>query len=679
MLKWVVSGSNLLTVPVDSCQSVRCHHVKSQSEPVDMQLVFARGSDPLLLTTRGKQHGTHSRLHNQIERELRLRVGAENLFKATSNKKLRETVAHELGCVNSNLQLLKEELANLNSPVSICQDFNAIKNVPMIPLGLKETKDVDMKPVFREYIKEHYHENSQGYTEALQQITDLRQAVQTPVRTETGVELLVNYYCQLYFIDKRFFPPDSRTYIQLEWFDSLTGVPSAQKTVGFEKGSILFNIGALQTQIAARQDRSCRDGTDAARRSFQEAAGAFKYLSENFSHAPSVDMQPPTLTMLIQLMLSQAQECMFEGIQLVGAQGSRRQHMSLAHESAKVSTEYQETHTQMLASVVRDYIPGAWLNMVEVKTYYFLALAHYHSALAIAGQAQTVDILAEQFASLHTQESGTSRTHCSLCNVWHQDNEQRMFIRSHLRSAILALEDALRLHKSCKQLRRIDTLQSMLKRSHDRCLQKFAEFDDEDDFTDPCPAPSVQPLTRSVATPILPDFSKYKVDDLFHELGPLNIFSARHKWTAPRCINLRRRSSDEEFGFSVRGQSPVIITAVENSSLAQRACMRAGDFITAVSYNDVKRGCHNEVISLIRAAGDNLTLHLVTPLDCNYLQPPVPCSPQVMTCMQSGTLNKGDTRVHRKSWTGGSWKLRKRRSKSREGKADRNIVANGKH
>ena len=41
-------------------------------------------------------------------------------------------------------------------------------------------------------------------------------------------------------------------------------------------------------------------------------------------------------------------------------------------------------------------------------------------------------------------------------------------VRSHLRSAILALEDALRLHKSCKQLRRIDTLQSMLKRSHDR-------------------------------------------------------------------------------------------------------------------------------------------------------------------------------------------------------------------
>ncbi|KAI0225678.1 hypothetical protein LSAT2_023545 [Lamellibrachia satsuma] len=494
-----------------------------------------QGSDPLL-TAQGKKHGTHSRLHAQIERELRLRMGAENLYKATDNKKLQETVAHELGCVNSNLQLLKEELANLSSSVNICQDFNAIKNVPMIPLGLKETKDVNMKGMLREYIKEHYHEDSQGYNQQLQQITELRQAVQTPVRNRSGVELLVDYYCQLYFIDKRFFPPNSHQDIQFEWFDSLTGVPSAQRTIGFEKGSILFNIGALETQIAARQDRSCRDGTDSAAKSFQKSAGAFKYLSENFSHAPSVDMQPPTLAMLIQLMLvscmqpptlamliqlmlvsciqpptlamliqlmlvscvqpptlamliqlmlvsciqpptlamliqlmlSQAQECLFEGIQLVGVHGHQQQHCNIAHEAAKVSSEYKETHTQMLASPVRDHIPAAWLNMVSVKTHYFRALAHYHSALAVAGRAESVDILAEQFSSLHAQENGTSRPHCSLCNVLHKDDDRRMFIRGHLRSAILALEDALRLHKSCKQLRRIDTLQNMLKRAHDR-------------------------------------------------------------------------------------------------------------------------------------------------------------------------------------------------------------------
>lgn len=38
-------------------------------------------------------------------------------------------------------------------------------------------------------------------------------------------------------------------------YDSLTGVPKTQKTMGFEKGSVLFNIGALYTQIGCKQVR----------------------------------------------------------------------------------------------------------------------------------------------------------------------------------------------------------------------------------------------------------------------------------------------------------------------------------------------------------------------------------------------------------------------------------------
>ena len=36
-------------------------------------------------------------------------------------------------------------------------------------------------------------------------------------------------------------------------YDSLTGVPNIQKTMTFEKGCILFNIGALYTQMACKQ------------------------------------------------------------------------------------------------------------------------------------------------------------------------------------------------------------------------------------------------------------------------------------------------------------------------------------------------------------------------------------------------------------------------------------------
>jgi Hr1 repeat len=47
--------------------------------------------------------------------------GAENLYKATSNKKLKETINLELSFMNSTLQLLKEQLSELNSAVDVYQ------------------------------------------------------------------------------------------------------------------------------------------------------------------------------------------------------------------------------------------------------------------------------------------------------------------------------------------------------------------------------------------------------------------------------------------------------------------------------------------------------------------------------------------------------------------------------
>lgn len=58
-------------------------------------------------------------------------------------------------------------------------------------------------------------------------------------------------------------------------YDSLTGVPSHQRALAFEKGSVLFNIGALHTQIGARQDRATLPGLNQAIDAFQKAAGTW--------------------------------------------------------------------------------------------------------------------------------------------------------------------------------------------------------------------------------------------------------------------------------------------------------------------------------------------------------------------------------------------------------------------
>lgn len=47
--------------------------------------------------------------------------------------------------------------------------------MPLIPLGLKETKEVDFKESFKDFILEHYSEEGNLYDDVITEIMDLRQ------------------------------------------------------------------------------------------------------------------------------------------------------------------------------------------------------------------------------------------------------------------------------------------------------------------------------------------------------------------------------------------------------------------------------------------------------------------------------------------------------------------------
>lgn len=105
--------------------------------------------------------------------------------------------------------------------------------------------------------------------------------------------------------------------------------------------------------------------------------------------------------------------------------------------------------------------------------------------------------------------------------------------------------------------------------------------------------------TKFTLTLTGPDFTTHKVEDPFRKLGPIAIFSARRNWTAPRSIRLHKTNNyyntysngsrfndDEEscedendkqdsghqnlvdFGFRLKGDSPVMVSRVEINSLA---------------------------------------------------------------------------------------------------------------
>ncbi|XP_013774990.1 rhophilin-2-B-like isoform X1 [Limulus polyphemus] len=577
------------------------------------------GSDPRAATCRGKLQHRRAKLNQEINKQMMMRNGAEKLFKATTNKKMRETVALELSFVNSNLQLLKEQLAEMNSSVQIYQNESASQLVPMIPLGLKETKDIDFQEVFKDFILEHYSEDGNKFESSLQELADIRQACKTPARDQSGVLLLFQYYNLLYYVERRFFPPHRSMGIYFEWFDSLTGVPSTQKTVAFEKASILFNIAAVYTQIGAKQDRTKSSAVDDAVDNFLRAAGMFHYIKENFSNAPSMDLAPDTLQTLTHLMLAQARECLFEKLILTnidkqGIEGC----LDVAQEAAEVAAVYSQVHKLISAPEVKDYVPYSWISLILVKSEHYRALAHHFVAVGLLDHnGELNESVKQMLEMIHLEDKNKT---CIGINIPQNTVERQQLGKAHLREALLLHEEALRLHRMCRQLRQVDNLKIRLRIDHDTSLNRYADTEEEDDFQEVLDPPKVHPSTKYQLTLTPPDFSQCKVQDLFHDLGPIGIFSARHHWTAPRTIHLEREN-EESFGFSVRGDCPVIIAGTEAGSLSKMAGLKEGDFLVAIGETDTKWCSHDEVVSLIQAAGNNLILKVVTPMDHNYLHP----------------------------------------------------------
>ncbi|KYM94461.1 Rhophilin-2 [Cyphomyrmex costatus] len=601
------------------------------------------GSDPRVATCRGKLQNKRSKLNQEINKELRLRAGAENLFKATTNRKLKETVALELSFVNSNLQLLKEQLAELNSSVELYQNVDGAEPImPMIPLGLKETKDIDFRDPFKDFILEHYSEDGENYEEAIADLMETRQATRTPTRDSAGIALLLRYYNQLYFIERRFFPPDRSLGIYFEWFDSLTGVPSCQRTVAFEKASILFNAGALYTQLAAKQDRLTARGLDQAVDAFLRAAGTFRYIHENFTNAPSMDLGPDMLEMLVQLMLvifetalliinspliffnimyAQARECLFEKLELQ-SKDSRNVDvcLDLAQEAAQVAAIYNDVHGLISREPVRDYVPETWISLILVKREHHLALAHKHIAVGLLDRPIAEFRVETRLTLEHIQKSdGKTQLDATIPR---DDNERKLLGKAHLREALVLHDESQRLQRMCRELKGKQALARVLKKAQEATLESYNRFGNEDDFRELLDPPDIIASTKFQLSITHPDFGQHGVDDLFKSLGPVAIFSAKRHWTAPRLVQLQRGPDGEGFGFSVRGDAPVIVAAVDHNSLADLGGMKESDFIVGIGDKDVKWASHEQVVRMIKQCGDFINLKLVTPMDRNYLKKP---------------------------------------------------------
>ncbi|XP_075045295.1 rhophilin-2 [Mixophyes fleayi] len=559
---------------------------------------YFRKGKSIAQTGRSKLQNQRAGLNNQILKAMRMRAGAENLLRVTTNNKVREQVLLELSYVNSNLQVLKEELEGLNISVEVYQHTEQSFSIPLIPLGLKETKDVDFTVAFKDFILEHYSEDGADYENELADLMDLRQACRTPSRDETGIELLVSYFQQLGFLENRFFPSSRNMGILFTWYDSFTGVPVSQPNISLEKASILFNISALYTQIGTRCNRQTKSGLEEAVTMFQKAAGVLSYLKETFTHTPSYDMSPAMLGTLIKMLMAEAHECYFEKLILSGVQNEFCNLVKVAQEAAKVGDVYLQVFNAMSQAPIKENVPYSWSVMVQVKAEHYKALAHYFVAIILIDHQLTLRDDEDKQEKALSQLYDHIPDGLTAMKILKDKQQRTQLGKAHLSKAIACHEESLRLSGLCNKLKQIDVLQDILSAYHKRALMKSSQHQKEDDFLNLLVAPDIISKTEYKSEMTSPSLSRVKVIDFFQRLGPLSVFSARQRWTAPRKVQLTLEDGD--LGFTLKGDCPVQITQLDPLCPASAAGVKEGDYIVSVAGNDCKWCSINEIMDLLK-------------------------------------------------------------------------------
>ncbi|XP_072269152.1 tyrosine-protein phosphatase non-receptor type 23 [Pyxicephalus adspersus] len=275
--------------------------------------------------------------------------------------------------------------------------MEAVPRMPMIWLDLKEAAEFPFQSSVRQFVLKNYGENPDNYNEELKKLEQLRQSAVNVPRDFEGCSVLRKYFGQLHYLQSRIpMGLEQEAAVPITWTEIFSGKSVTHTDIKYEQACVLYNLGALHSMLGAMDKRVSEEGMKISCTHFQCAAGAFSYLRDHFSHSFSVDMSHQILNLNINLMLGQAQECLLEKSML-----DNRKSFLVARISAQVVDYYKEAcralenseTASLLGKIQKD-----WKKLVQMKIYYFAAVAHLH----MGKQAEEQQKYGEQVAYLQS-------------------------------------------------------------------------------------------------------------------------------------------------------------------------------------------------------------------------------------------------------------------------------------
>ncbi|KAL4076812.1 BRO1-like domain-containing protein [Scleroderma yunnanense] len=394
---------------------------------------------------------------------------------------------------------------------------------PMISIPKKTTDEVDWTTPIRHLIAKSYGESPDSYIQECQALQRCRQdAVKGAGSDTTGRDLLYKYFGQLELLELRF--PEMRA--NFSWHDAFTNKVTTQTSIAYEKASILFQIAATQSAIAASQNRFEAEGIKLSFYYFRTCAGMLTYINENFLHAPSTDLSREVIKFMVGIILAQATEVFLEK-----CIEEKKGHALVAKIASQAASMYTSLSEEVKDFQGKGIFDRNWVTLIQIKSKLFSSLAQSYRSQADTkvgnhGDALARLILAESLA----KEAHRSATSFSAAF-------------SHVSATLPA-----------------DAGSSILERTKSHlqlCTDRKSEAQRENDLIYNAIVPSADVLSpiekASVATPVSiqevygsPDVQKVIGPDIFLKLIPLSVHESASVYSEEKAKLVWREVEDAE-------------------------------------------------------------------------------------------------------------------------------------
>lgn len=238
-----------------------------------------------------------------------------------------------------------------------------------------------------QYIAECYQEDPETFSKEIYELETLRAAAYNPSNDVNGCNLIKRYYCQLHSLQNRFPLENDRNLVTFSWRDVYSNNTTQSTELRNDMAVVLYNYGALHTQLGASVNRSTEDEMKLACTHFQCAAWAFETVREKFHSACTNDMYPEIMIFMQNICFAQAQECILEKSLI-----DNRKAIIVA----KVTAQIIEYYNSAFAAILSGGEEGVISEMVGAKQFkewrqYIQFKVQYMACILLLYQGQNAE------------------------------------------------------------------------------------------------------------------------------------------------------------------------------------------------------------------------------------------------------------------------------------------------